>query len=1120
MARKNWQYCSANGRAIFGLALSLCALSSAEAAVTALCAAQTTAAIHLAQDALPLEPGKPIEREIAVGESHACQVTLSANQYLHAEIEQYGIDVTVTLCDPAGKKLLYFSDWEKGAESVHWIAETAGSYQLKIQAEPSTRQSPTGRYQVRMIALRPAQPSDHYPIAARQAFKAGEELRNREQAAALLQAREKFEESLRLWRLSGDRRWEAKLLWNLTVSDNTLGENQRALEHGQQALALWRATGEAVWEGSTLLFIGEAYHYLSEYQQAIDIYQQTLPLWRAEGLRVEEAWALNNIGSACNALGDRQQALDYYAQSLRVYQSLGAHVDGIRGQGIALTNTGGVYAALGQTQQARACLEQALPHWRAVNDRRGEARVLHRLGEISVAAGEARQALDYYGQALAIWRALGHRFTEAATLHGIGDAYLSLGEQQPALDHLRQALELRRDIGDRRGQAQTLASLAAIAHKQGEHEQAIELCQQALALQHAIGDRAGEAHTRYQLARIERARGQLEEARRQIEAALTLIERARANLLSQELRASYLTTVRECYEFYVDLLMRLHERQPGNGFDAEALRASERARARGLLEMLAEARAEIRQGADPQLIARERNLQQQLNAKAAHEMRLRRGSPTPEQLAAVEKEIVTLTAAYDEAQAQIRAASPRYAALTQPTPPSAAGIQQRLDEDTLLLEYALGEERSHLWAVTRSRLESHRLPKRSEIEAAAQRVYSLLTARNQRRAGETSEQRRARIKQADLQYAQAATALSQMLLSPVAAQLGNKRLVIVAHGALQFIPFAALPEPQMGGRRDRETEGRRDGETRRRKNRSVSPVSPSFRPSVSPSLRLSVSYTPLIVNHEIVHLPSASVLALLRRDLAERSAAPKTIAVLADPVFSADDERVRSSAASAEPTTITRRKYWRDVTRALTDMGYDESALLLPRLQGTEWEAKQILSRVPGDQKLAALGFAANRETATSPVLSQYRILHFATHALINNTHPELSGLALSLVDEQGREQDGFLRAHEIFNLKLPAELVVLSACQTGLGKEVKGEGIVGMTRSFMYAGAPRVVVSLWSVRDREAAELMARFYKRLLGPRAMPPAAALRAAQVEMWRERQAAPYYWAAFVIQGEWK
>jgi CHAT domain-containing protein len=157
---------------------------------------------------------------------------------------------------------------------------------------------------------------------------------------------------------------------------------------------------------------------------------------------------------------------------------------------------------------------------------------------------------------------------------------------------------------------------------------------------------------------------------------------------------------------------------------------------------------------------------------------------------------------------------------------------------------------------------------------------------------------------------------------------------------------------------------------------------------------------------------------------------------------------------------------------------------------------------------------------AAPPPRAPYRILHFASHALINDAHPELSGLVLSLVDEQGRAQDGFLRAHELYNLKLPAELVVLSACQTGLGKEVKGEGMVGLTQGFMYAGAPRVLVSLWPLDDRATARLMTGFYKRLLGPEKLSPAAALRAAQVEMWQAGWPSPYHWAAFTLQGDWR
>jgi len=173
---------------------------------------------------------------------------------------------------------------------------------------------------------------------------------------------------------------------------------------------------------------------------------------------------------------------------------------------------------------------------------------------------------------------------------------------------------------------------------------------------------------------------------------------------------------------------------------------------------------------------------------------------------------------------------------------------------------------------------------------------------------------------------------------------------------------------------------------------------------------------------------------------------------------------------------------------------------------------------VPEAERLKALDFDANRTIATSPVLGQYRYVHFATHGFLNTVHPELSGIVLSLVDRQGKEQDGFLWAHEIYNLRLPAEMVVLSGCRTGLGKEIKGEGLVGLTRGFMYAGSKRVLVSLWDISDEASAELMAHLYRAMLKEH-MSPAAALRAAQIEIMKEKRwQPPYYWAAFVLQGE--
>ena len=252
-------------------------------------------------------------------------------------------------------------------------------------------------------------------------------------------------------------------------------------------------------------------------------------------------------------------------------------------------------------------------------------------------------------------------------------------------------------------------------------------------------------------------------------------------------------------------------------------------------------------------------------------------------------------------------------------------------------------------------------------------------------------------------------------------------------------------------------------------------------------------------------------------------AATNKVVVLADPVFSRDDPRVKSKLKSSQVEARNGREKnvgnsWlpSDVERSASDLnlaGFD-------RLPVSRREAESIAALVPKAQSLKALDFAASRATANGPELSHYQIVHFATHSLLNNQHPELSGIVLSLVDEQGEPQDGFLRLHEIYNLKLNADLVVLSSCQTALGKQIKGEGLVGLTRGFMYAGAPRVVASLWKVSDTATAELMRRFYENMLNAK-LRPAAALRVAQVSLLKEKQwAAPYYWAGFVLQGEWR
>jgi CHAT domain-containing protein len=271
-------------------------------------------------------------------------------------------------------------------------------------------------------------------------------------------------------------------------------------------------------------------------------------------------------------------------------------------------------------------------------------------------------------------------------------------------------------------------------------------------------------------------------------------------------------------------------------------------------------------------------------------------------------------------------------------------------------------------------------------------------------------------------------------------------------------------------------------------------------------------WIPLVREHELVNLPSASVLAVLRAEQMRRPLAPRSVAVFADPVFSEDDPRLRGVAKTrvAQSTDLHISQL-----RGLDD-GDEQPPIT--RLPFTRREANAIREIAPNDS-FQALDFLASRASATDPALSGYQIIHFATHGFIDGDHPHLSGLILSLFNEQGQAEDGFLRLQDIYNLRLNAQLVILSACQSGLGKLSKAEGLIGLTRGFMYAGASRVMSSLWRVDDAATAELMQRVYQGIFTEH-LSPAAALRRAQLALWSDPHwTFPFYWAPFVISGEW-
>ena len=923
------------------------------------------------------------------------------------------------------------------------------------------------------LAQQPAATSQNATrAAAEQALLEGMQLFQQGTAESLRQAIGKWEEALPLYRATGDKAAEAITLTGIGRVYDRLGEKQKALEFYNQSLPLSRATGYKVGEAVTLNNIGLVYSALGEKQKALDYFNQSLPLSRATGDKAQEARTLSNMGLVYDALGEKQKALDYYNQSLPLSRATGNKAE----EAVTLNNIGLVYSALGEKQKALDYYNQSLPLSRATGNKAGEAATLNNIALVYDSLGEKQKALEFYNQSLPLSRATGDKAMEATALSNIGAVYNTLGQKQKALEYYNQSLPLTRVTGDRAGEALTLNNIGAVYDALGEKQKALEFYNQSLPLSRATGDKAGEAVTLNNIAYLERDRGNLNIALTQIEAAITIIEDLRTKIGSQELRASYFAENQDAYQFYIDLLMQLHKTNPNKGYDALALHASERARARSLLELLTEANANIRQGVNPKLLDEERTLQQQLSAAEYNREQLLKGQYTNKQLDEIKQQIETILTRLQQLEGEIRVNSPRYAALKYPQPLNLQQIQQQvLDDNTLLLEYSLGEERSYLWAVTKTSITSYELPPRADIETAAQEFYKQLKS-------ETGS-------------IQEGMKLSQMLLAPVVNQLGNKRLLIVGDGALQSIPFAALPIPE-----------------------GTSPPTPLLQgegsltpPSLAGKGVGGLGLTPLLVNHEIVSLPSASTIGVLRNELKDRKPAPKTLVAIADPVFSPNDDRFKTS----QPQPTNAATIPAEVKRSALDL-----AVNLDRLQYTRTEAQAILALVPENQRFSAFDFSANRTTATLPDLSQYRFIHLATHGLLNTVHPELSGVVLSLFDENGADTDGFLRLNDIFNLNLPAELVVLSACETGLGKDVKGEGLVGLTRGFMYAGAKRVAVSLWSVNDTATASLMTKFYQQML-EKGLNPVAALRAAQLEMWKSEQwKAPYYWAAFVVQGEWQ
>ncbi len=888
------------------------------------------------------------------------------------------------------------------------------------------------------------------------------------------------------------------------------GEEEKAIEILKQAIAIHRKLKSPFSEGTSLSSLATAYAKTYQFDLALQTYREALQIRRDQKDLNGEANTLLNIGILYNQYGIADKAIESHLAALAILQtvknriaegnvfshlgnayknssqyekSIDAHLKAIAiftelknpyHVGFSLYNLGIVYSDLRRYDKAIEYYELSLDSLRAAKEPVNIIYALNSLGAARVALKQFDKARVLYEEGLTWVNEIQDKDVKGRILNNLGEMSIELQQYDQARTYFQEALALFRETGNHYVESLTLYNIGRNCQLQKQYDQAIAFYQQSLALQ-IPGLRSQITATLYEgLADTKRRLGRIEEARGDYETAIQLQESLRANVEDQESRATLSAGGRSIYESYASLLMELHRADPGRNLNRLAFETSERMRARSLLELLNESRINVRADASPALIERERSLGTVLSNRAKELFE----SKSPVQKERLKREITRLETEYEQTQAAIRRSNPRYAALTQPQPLSLNDLQALLDDETTALEYSLGAEKSWVWAVSKTTLTAYELPAEKEINERAKRVYDLLTSRTRRFSGESPAQQRRRVASKDRELMAASRELSRMILSPIPAEmLNSKRLVVIPDGGLNYVPFSALPQS--------------DG-----------------------------SQT-ILLAHEIVTLPSLSSLAIQRREMAGRKPVDGMVAVLADPVFGGDDSRLKvaKKIAVPEPSDLAALRIIDHLSND-SKLAAGKRRPLIPRLPFTRLEADRILELTPPGSSLKVTDFQASRKIIDDPRLGGYRYIHFATHGLADAERPGLSALVLSMVDEQGNPQDGFLRANEIYNLRLPAELVVLSACQTGLGKQIKGEGLVGLTRGFMYAGAKRVMVSLWNVNDQATSELMQRFYRKLLKENAT-PAEALRAAQMEMARHpKWNAPYYWAAFVLQGDWK
>ncbi len=1041
-------------------------------------------------DSEGLEPCLVGERQIESGEVHTCTIQLVVGELLRAEVTHLGADVATILLAPDGDRLLrvdYPGSRRDMLEPLYHVARSAGDHRLEITL--SSAGNNPGRYRLDLWQPHQADPLAVSRAAGVAAFASGRELVREARGRSLpanavgwQEAAEAFKAAVEHWSAGGDRiqaafAWEELARVQVEQKDVT-GE----LESYRQAYEIFleaehpRLVRVAGYRGERAKAHGAT-------ELAVECFEEQVRATQRLGMLKDQATALRSVAAALRRLGREDAALNSYEQALRLYNRLGD----AGGRAVTLGSIGRLFTGIGEHRRAINFLEDGLSLQERLDVPLAMAVTLNTLGDAERRLGRIESSLERFDRTLEL---LGPRHVSGESKHACRRRSVALlgkarvralqGKALRTSALFGRALENIAECPEREpsDEAVALGARGLFLMESGQPSAALDDLRRALKLRQEEGAANGQASARFALAEAFLALDDLPQGHFEILEAIELVEKLWESKSSRPLRSAYLRNKQQYYDLYVEILMRLATGPRARELEALALHANGRRRSRTLNERLHTPAEDLPPQA-PELRQREETLWRELLNHEQEFDRLVLTGQSIDPSSLFSQQLDRLYLLFDIFEIDAHRLAPEYR--PRPPAPRLAAIQELLDEDTILLEYSLGERASFVWVVSRDSFSAHWLPPRSELEDLARQVHRRLLDERPR---EILVQRRE----------QALAKLSAALFPPsVAAKLTSKRLAIVKDGAVHFVPFGVLPMP--------------------------------------PGHPLGAA-APMITGHELVNLPSAGVLRQLRLIRPERSSSQPSLTVFADATYYPQPSRslvgersflealaVGSSVAETNerievPTASGVEDNFRDAWSVVEDAFID----FYPQLPASRKEGQDILRLAPGPKK----GFFGTDVQRTN-VLSEFEsadYLHFAVHGYDNPVRPEHSGLVLSRFDADGQKINSLLSARDIHRASVVAELVVLSSCRSGRGREIRGEGLVGLTQAFLGAGAQRVVVSLWNIDDEATSEFMGHFYHELFVNHRS-AAAALRFTQDWMrtqprWHE----PRFWAGFVLHGEWR